>query len=67
MATTRRLIETPVCRRYVQIACRDFLMSERELAAKYRVPWHPAWLAPKALLVGAVLAGVCAGLLGRVA
>lgn len=60
MLLVRRLIETPVCRRYVQIDLRDFMLGERELAAKYGVPWHST--AAKGLAVmamGAVLAGLC--------
>lgn len=40
MLMVRRLIETPACRRYVQIDIHDFMMGERELAQKYGVPWH---------------------------
>jgi arginase family enzyme len=60
MVKVRRLIETPACRRYVQINIRDFMMSERELADKYGVPWYPAWLSLGAAVVGLVL-GLCVG------
>jgi hypothetical protein len=55
MPRVRRLIVTPVCRRYVQIRIRDFMLSERELADKYGVPWYPAWLGWGAAAVGLVL------------
>ena len=40
MVKVRRLIETPACKRFVHIDARDFLMSERDLARKYGVPWY---------------------------
>jgi hypothetical protein len=58
MLLVRRLVETPVCRRYVQIDLRDFMLSEPELAAKYGVPWHP----PRqvgAVATSVVFAGLC--------
>jgi hypothetical protein len=60
MPKVRRLIETPACRRYVQIEIRDFMMSERELADKYGVPWYPAWLAFGGTFLGLAL-GMCVG------
>lgn len=60
MVKVRRVIVTPACRRYVQINIRDFMMSERELADKYGVPWYPAWLGLGAALVGLFL-GLCVG------
>ena len=59
MLLVRRLIETPVCRRYVQIDIRDFMLGEHDLATKYGVPWH-AHDAVKGLVTAA--AGVFAGL-----
>ena len=61
MLLVRRLIETPACRRFVQIDLRDFMMEERELATKYGVPWHTHDAAKgfAVLAVGAVLAGLC--------
>lgn len=61
MLLVRRLVETPACRRYVQIDLRDFMLSEHELAAKYGVPWQ---LPRKAVSVGptaasAMFAGLC--------
>jgi len=41
MITVLRWIETPVCRRRVEIDVHDFMLSEAALAAKYGVPWHP--------------------------
>jgi len=60
MLLVRRLIETPACRRYVQIDIRDFMMDERELATKYGVPWH-AHDAVKGLVTAAasVFVGLC--------
>ena len=61
MLLVRRLIETPACRRYVQIDIRDFMMDERDMANKYGVPWHTRD-AVKGLAVvaaGVVLAGLC--------
>lgn len=61
MLLVRRLVETPACRRFVQIDIRDFMMDERELATKYNVPWHTRD-AVKGLAVmaaGVVLAGLC--------
>jgi hypothetical protein len=62
MVRVRRLIETPTCRRYVQIDIRDFLLSERELARKYGVPWYGFTNGPTVLftLLGTVM--VLAGL-----
>ena len=57
MNRVRRLIETPTCRRYVQIDIRDFLMSERELAKKYGVPWHPRWLVWGSAVAGLLVVG----------
>jgi hypothetical protein len=52
MVTIRRLIVTPTCRRFVEIEVCDFMLSERQLAQKYGVPWYAdhwklglAWLA----------------------
>lgn len=60
MLLVRRLIETPVCRRYVQIDIHDFMLGERELAAKYGVPWHSNTTKGLAVMaMGAVLAGLC--------
>jgi hypothetical protein len=42
MITVLRWIDTPVCRRRVEIDVHDFLLSERELAKKYGVPWDPS-------------------------
>jgi hypothetical protein len=62
MVRVRRLIETPTCRRYVQIDVRDFLLTERELARKYGVPWYGITNGPTVLftLLGTVM--VLAGL-----
>jgi hypothetical protein len=62
MVRVRRLIETPTCRRFVQIDVRDFLLTERELARKYGVPWYGITNGPTVLftLVGTVM--VLAGL-----
>jgi hypothetical protein len=60
MLRVRRLIVTPACRRYVSIRIKDFMLSERELATKYGVPWYPAWVAWGAAAVGVFL-GLCAG------
>lgn len=60
MPRVRRLIETPACRRYVQIEVRDFMLTERELATKYGVPWYPAWVGQGAAVVGLIL-GFCVG------
>lgn len=61
MLLVRRLIETPACRRYVQIDIRDFMMDERDLATKYGVPWYStdAIKGLAVVAVGAVLAGLC--------
>lgn len=60
MLLVRRLIETPSCRRYVQIDIRDFMMDERDLAAKYGVPWNADAVRGLAVVaVGAMLAGLC--------
>jgi hypothetical protein len=61
MLLVRRLIETPACRRFVQIDIRDFLLSEQELAAKYGVPWHTRDTARGlgVLAASAALAGLC--------
>jgi hypothetical protein len=61
MLLVRRLIETPACRRFVQIDIRDFMLGERELAAKYGVPWHSPDVARGLAVVaaGVVLAGLC--------
>jgi hypothetical protein len=57
MVRVRRLIETPTCRRYVQIDIRDFLLSERDLARKYGVPWYGVTHGPTVLmtLLGTVM------------
>lgn len=61
MLLVRRLIETPACRRYVQIDIRDFMMDEHDLAAKYGVPWHThdALKGLAVVAVGVALAGLC--------
>jgi hypothetical protein len=61
MLLVRRLVETPACRRYVQIDIRDFMLGERELAAKYGVPWHSPDVARGLAVVAAsaLLAGLC--------
>jgi hypothetical protein len=61
MLFVRRLIETPACRQFVKIDIRDFMMEERELAAKYGVPWqsNDAVKGLAVLAVGAMLAGLC--------
>lgn len=61
MLLVRRLIETPACRRFVQIDIHDFMMEEQELAAKYGVPWqsNDAVKGFAVLAVGAMLAGLC--------
>lgn len=61
MLFVRRLIETPACRQFVKIDIRDFMMGERELAAKYGVPWqsNDAVKGLAVLAVGAMLAGLC--------
>lgn len=61
MLLVRRLVETPTCRRYVQINIRDFMMDERDLATKYGVPWHSqnATKGLAVLAVGVALAGLC--------
>jgi hypothetical protein len=55
MITVLRWIETPVCRRRVEIDVRDFLMNERDLAAKYGVPWHPPAVNVLAVVAAAVI------------
>lgn len=60
MLRVRRLIVTPACRRYVQIRIRDFMLSERELAEKYGVPWYPSWFGWGAIAIGLVI-GLCVG------
>jgi len=55
MVKVRRLIETPACRRFVQIEVRDFMMSERDLAKKYGVPWYT-----ERQLLSAAWTGLCA-------
>jgi hypothetical protein len=59
--TVPRWIETPVCRRRVEIDVRDFLMTERALAAKYGVPWTKP-LSPTAVRLAAGLVGILLGL-----
>lgn len=61
MLLVRRLVETPACRRFIQIDIRDFMLSERELAAKYGVPWHSCDVALGLGVVAAsaVLASLC--------
>lgn len=60
MLLVRRLIETPVCRRYVQIDIRDFMLSEQELADKYGVPWRLSRKVDLGITAaGALLAGLC--------
>lgn len=61
MLLVRRLIETPACRKFVQIDIRDFMLEERELAAKYGVPWqsNDPMKGLAVLAVGAMLAGLC--------
>lgn len=61
MLLVRRLVETPVCRRYVQIDLRDFMLSEPEMAAKYGVPWQlpRQATAVKVAAVSVVFAGLC--------
>jgi hypothetical protein len=55
MITVLRWIETPACRRRVEIDVHDFLMAERDLASKYGVPWHPPVVNVLTVLAAAVI------------
>ena len=65
MVTILRWIETPVCRRRVEIDVRDFLMADRELAAKYGVPWGKPVRPTVVNLAAAVLGLVAAVMVAR--
>jgi hypothetical protein len=61
MVTVLRWIETPVCRRRVEIDVHDFLLPERALAAKYGVPWTKP-VRPPVVNLAAALLGLFVGL-----
>jgi hypothetical protein len=61
MVTVLRWIDTPVCRRRVEIDVHDFLLSEADLAAKYGVPWTKP-VRPAAVNLASAVLGLVVGI-----